>query len=101
DAHMGELIALIEFDPQSAPTLPLGQVTHLTIQSGGLVSPIETEGSAILRTDSRTRRCYSFRLKRVSKALLMLLANRRISDRLRPPAARPACVRILDVAGHA
>jgi c-di-GMP-binding flagellar brake protein YcgR len=31
----------------------------------------------------------------------MLLANRRGSDRLRPPAAQPACVRILDVAHEA
>ena len=101
ESHLGEVTALVEFDSGGAPVVPLGEAARLTIRGDWLAAPIETDAAAVLRTDSRAQRCYSFRLRSVSKALLMLLANRRSSDRLRPPAAKPACVRILDVAEEA
>lgn len=96
DSHLGDVVALVEFGSQRAPEIPLGETARLTLSGDGFAAPIETEVIAVLRTESRTRRCYSFRMKRVSKRLLMLLANRRGSDRVVPPAAKPVCVNIVD-----
>lgn len=97
DFQQNEVVALVEFDSARAPAIALGEATHLTLQSGGLASPVETEAATVLRTDDRTRRCYSFRLSKVSKGLLLLLANRRATDRLRPAASKPVRIRLQDV----
>ena len=101
DSRKDEVVALVEFDSARAPVIALGETTRLTLGNCGLSSPNETEATATLRTDERTRRCYSFRLNEVSKGMLQLLANRRGSDRLFPPAAKPVRIRLLDVKGDA
>jgi len=99
DSRKGEVIALVEFASERAPVIALGETIRLTIRSGGLSSPIEAKATVVLRTDERTRRCYSFRLNKVSEGLLLQLANRRGPGRLRPRASRPVRIRLLDVTG--
>ena len=89
------LVALAAFPSSRAPGIALGEKTLLTFVGGGLISSVEAEGMAVLRSDDRSRRCYSFQLGSVPKSMLLLLANRRSSTRL--PTAESVRVRLLDV----
>jgi len=89
------LVALAAFPPARAPGIALGEKTLLTFVGGGLISSVEAEGTAVLRSDDRSRRCYSFQLGEVPKSMLLLLANRRSSTRL--PPAESVRVRLMDV----
>ncbi len=86
------LLALVEFDAVGAPALSPGEKTKLTFQGS---STIDVEARTVLRADHQERRNYSFRLEKVSKSLLMLLADRRGSVRHRPEAERPVRVHVL------
>jgi hypothetical protein len=95
DSGQQELVALVAFGAQRAPAIGLGEKARLTFLGGGLVSSIDTEGTTVLRSDDRCRRCYSFRLGDVPKRMLLLLGNRRGANRT---AARgPIHVELLDL----
>jgi hypothetical protein len=95
DSSQQELVTLVAFPPGRAPAIGLGEKTILTFLGGGLVSSIDAEGTAVLRSDDQSRRCYSFQLGDVPKSMLLLLANRRGSTRLSPRGS--VRVKLLDV----
>lgn len=97
DLRKEEADALVEFEAAGAPAIRIGRVVHLGFRTSEETASIEATGEAILRTDKGDRRCYSFRLERVPPALLALFANRRASDRVRPPASSPVRIRFLDL----
>ena len=97
DSSQQGLVALIAFPSGRAPAIGLGEKTLLTFLGGGLVSSIDAEGTAVLRSDDQNRRCYSFELGDVPKSMLLLLANRRGSTRRSPRGS--VRVNLLDVPG--
>jgi PilZ domain-containing protein len=101
DSSRDEVIAHVEFAPNQAPAIRLGERTQLSFRGGGLVANIDSEALTILRADERNRRCYSFCLNAIPKGMLLILANRRHAKRVRPSAANPVSVLLLDVSGSA
>jgi PilZ domain len=93
-----DLVAMVEFGSEQAPVIRLGERTSLLFRGGGLVSSVETEGLALLRTDDQNRRCYAFRLDGVSKRSFPLLGSRR-SARVNPKTAKPVRVTVLELPG--
>ncbi len=95
----GEVLALVEFSGQ-VPALRVGERAQLNFRGGGLVANIDSEGLTVLRIEERTRRCYCFRLDTVPRDLLLVLANRRNSSRVRPQNTKPVRVRVLSRGGE-